>query len=143
MKRLGLLALGLLTVGIAWAAVTPANIDNGGRWSKVGVWIGTTATQTTQTNRVARVLFGSQQAQFYTDAGIGCTLPMDGGVASVPGAVVGDHCQVTMPALSAPGSLVDCSVLVADTAQLRHCAQQIGTDAGQLTYEIMVVGHGT
>ena len=95
----------------------------------------------TDTNAVSKVLFGSQVAMFYTDGGVGCVLPTDAGVASIPGATVGDHCHVTMPALSHPGSKVDCSVLVADTAQLRHCAQQANVDAGPLTYRVMVISN--
>ena len=95
----------------------------------------------TDTNAVSKVLFGTQVAQFYTDGGLGCTLPQDAGVTAVTGAAVGDNCIVTMPASSHPGSLVDCSVLVADTAQLRHCAQQANVDAGPLTYRVMVISN--
>ena len=40
----------------------------------------------TDTNAVSKVLFGTQVAQFYTDGGLGCTLPQDAGVTAVTGA---------------------------------------------------------
>lgn len=137
MKRLSLIfaASIALAAALSWGAIQWTRILN------LKVAGKTLLGTTTETNAVSKVLFTSQVAMFYTDGGLGCTLPTDAGVATATGAAVGDHCHVTMPALSHPGSKVDCSVLVADTAQLRHCALQANVDAGQLTYNIVITSN--
>jgi hypothetical protein len=134
-KHLAVVAFLGLFASLAWGAIQWTRVIN----LKVA---GKTLLGTnTETNAVSKIVFGTQVAQFYTDGGLGCTLPQDAGVTSVIGAAVGDNCIVTRPALSHPGSAVDCSVLVADTAQLRHCAQQANVDAGPLTYRVMVISN--
>lgn len=116
MKRLGIVALALLTIGVAWAAVSPTAIDYGARWSKSGIWIGTSATETaTQAHRLAKRLGGSTDYDFpATSVGIATSWAV-----TVTGAAVGDTCTVSAPAAaSALAASFSCVVTAANEVKI-------------------------
>lgn len=117
MKRFGIVTLLALVAGIAWAAVGPTNIDNGGRWSKSGIWIGTSTTETAvQAHRQAKRLGGSATIDFTSQA-IGS---QDSSNITVTGAAVGDLCTVSAPAAaSALKATFNCYVTATDTVVVR------------------------
>lgn len=96
--RLGVVALVAMTIGVAWAAVVPFNIDNSARWSKGGIWIGTTSTETAvQAHRQAKRYGGSATIDF-TSAYSGVQLSS---AITVTGAAAGDGCTVGVPTAAA------------------------------------------
>lgn len=119
MKRLGslaLIALSVMTVGVAWAAVIPGNIDNAARWMKGGAWVGTTSTQTAvQSNREALRL-GKAATVDFTSAYSGVQLSSS---IAVTGAVAGDMCKVGVPtAAAALKAKFGCYVDAADSVKV-------------------------
>lgn len=143
MRHLGILAIlamGLLTIGIAWAAVSPTSIDTGGRWSKSGIWIGTTSTETAvQANRAAKSLGGSATIDF-TAVTITC---VDSSGITVTGALANDVCQVGPPAAATANLNFSCYVSAADTVKVRACAAGTAADAASGIYTVRLIRNGS
>lgn len=120
MKRaLGVLSILALVGGwslVAFAAVSPTNIDNGARWSKSGIWIGTTSTETaTQAHRQAKRYGGSATIDFTSQS---TGVQFSSGI-TVTGAAVGDICTVSAPAAaSALNATFSCVVTATDTVKV-------------------------
>lgn len=125
--RIGALALIALSIGVAWAAVVPFNIDNSARWSKGGIWIGTTSTETAvQAHREAKRLGGSATIDF-TVISTGQQLSS---AITVTGAAVGDICTVSAPAAaSALAASFSCVVTATNEVKVKFepKSQQEGT----------------
>lgn len=118
MKRASLFA-GLAVVlfaAVAFAAgyTGSYNGDNAPRWMKGGFFVGSTATSDTK-NRVTKV-FGATATVDFTSAYDGVAYSS---AITVTGAVVGDRCQVGMPAAAAAlKANFECHVTAADEVKI-------------------------